>query len=229
MGGGHERRRRHLRWVIPLAAAPIVYFGATWGVWVVSESSRQHKENVGLALAVLVFAMLASIGPLVALIFAVIGEAKAFRFWRRSQGHYTRSEAILVEGQRQSAAAWDRACSLRNQLCARHIPNQVRIWDVVPHAGEAFFYDVQVGYARYYGQDVSYSQSTGFYFGRPAFVLAGIGVTALTNASRRHAAEAQARTQWREYQPCRLVVTNQRLLCQVGGQWLSTLRAHDAG
>ncbi len=91
----------------------------------------------------------------------------------------------------------------------------------MPHVNETFFLDVPAGYARHCGADVSYSQSSGFYYGRPTFVIARVGVNVMANAARRNAAARQAAAQWREHQPCRLVISNQRLLCQVDGRWLS--------
>lgn len=95
------------------------------------------------------------------------------------------------------------------------------VWEIVPEQGEVFFYDLRAVYERYYGQDVSYTPSGGFFFGSPAFILAGMAVTGLANSSRRRAAEAQAQTQWREYEPARVIVSNHRILCLVRGQWLS--------
>lgn len=101
------------------------------------------------------------------------------------------------------------------------MPLTIPVWEVVPEAGEVFFYDVPVDYERYYGQDVSYRPASGFFLGSPAFILAGLAVSGVANASRRNAAEAQARMQWREGEHIRLVVSNHRLLCLVRGQWVS--------
>ncbi|OUD87383.1 hypothetical protein BC477_05260 [Clavibacter michiganensis subsp. michiganensis] len=48
-----------------------------------------------------------------------------------------------------------------------------------------------------------------------------MAAAAIGNASRRSAAEAQAAERWRELQPVRLVISDRRLLCQVGGRWLA--------
>ena len=69
---------------------------------------------------------------------------------------------------------------------------------------------------------MSYTQSSGMFFGSPAFVLAGMGATAISNSARRRAAERLAADQWREHQQVRCLVTEQRILLQRADyQWLS--------
>ena len=141
-----------------------------------------------------------------------------FRAWarrrRHARGKFTPAETV----QRQ---AWSHAEHLLGDLLRRQTPATIRVWDLIPNQGEVFFSDASATYARYYGRDVSYSRSSTFAFGHPAFVLAALGASAIGNASRRSRAESIAREQWREHQSVRLVVSNQRLICQVGGQWLS--------
>lgn len=215
------RLRRHLRWAVPLISAPVIYVGAMLGSSWISQGVEDKSLTVGWTLLAMALLLLAGVAPLVALAYSVVGGYKAFRFWRRAHGHYTKAEAVTVQRQISSAQAWEYARSLQVSLSRREIPEAIHIWDVVASPGEVFFLDVPADYARHYGMDVSYSQSSGFYFGRPAFVMAGLGISAMSNAARRNAAANQAAAQWRERQPCRLVVSNQRLLCQVGGRWLS--------
>lgn len=129
--------------------------------------------------------------------------------------------AAPVGADAAAAAAWAEAARLRRSVLAREVPRTMAVWEIVPEQGEVFFYDLRAVYERYYGQDVSYTPSGGFFFGSPAFILAGMAVTGLANSSRRRAAEAQAQTQWREYEPARVIVSNHRILCLVRGQWLS--------
>ncbi len=170
---------------------------------------------------VLLLLLVAIAGPITALVRASIGGYKTFRHWRRSNGHLTKTEAAVAQQESISTRAWEHARVLHQTLVRREVPDGLHIWDVVANSNEVFFLDVPADYARHYGVDVSYSQSSAFYFGRPAFVLAGLGISAMSNAARRNAASQLAAAQWRERQPCRLVVSNQRILCQVGGQWLS--------
>ena len=216
-----DRLGRHLRWAIPLAAAPVIYFAAMLVATRIIHGLKVNELGAGWNLLVPLVILVAVVCPLIALIRATAGGAKAFRHWRRAHGHYTKQEAAAARQASDSANAWEYARVLQSSLSRRVVPETIRIWDVVANPGEAFFLDVPAHYARHYGMQVTYSQSSGFYFGRPAFVLAALGVSAASNAARRNAAARQAATQWRDHQPCRLVVSNQRLMCQVGGTWLS--------
>jgi hypothetical protein len=64
-------------------------------------------------------------------------------------------------------------------------------------------------------------RSGGFFYGRPAFVLAGVAATAIGNAARKSAATRAEQTTWRECQVSRVIVTNQRLVCFANGRALS--------
>ncbi|MFT7765567.1 hypothetical protein [Clavibacter tessellarius] len=121
----------------------------------------------------------------------------------------------------RSAAGWAEACRLRAAILRGEAPPAITVWDVVLEPGEVLLYDVQADYERYYGRDVTYTRSGGLFVGSPAFVLGGMAATMIGNASRRNAAEAEAAEQWRELQPVRLVISDRRLLCQVGGRWLA--------
>lgn len=221
MGIKSGRWQRHLSWAVPLVAAPVIYVAAMLGVMWINQGLENESLPTWWMWLVLLLLLLAVAGPITALVYAVIGGYKAYRHWRRSNGHHTKTEAAVAQRGNISALAWERARALQQTLVRREVPEEIHIWDVVANANEVFFLDVPADYARHYGMDVSYSQSSAFYFGRPAFVLAGLGISAMSNAARRNAAAQQAAAQWRERQPCRLVVSNQRILCQVGGRWLS--------
>lgn len=209
------RVRKQLRWIIPLLVAPLIYLAALLAAGALSNLElADPSAALAASLGTLALLALAVIGPIVAIVIAIVG---AVRVARESKAR--RLAAAPADDQTQ--AAWAHARSLRSRLIARDVPDQIRVWDVVPNPGEMFFLDVPADYARFYGQDVTYTQSSGFFYGRPAFVLAGLGIAAASNAARRSAAQAQAVAQWRENQPCRLLVSNQRLVCNIGGQWLS--------
>lgn len=216
-GSEQSRLKRHLSWAVPLVAAPIIYWAAMAGADLLIDG---QFSNGWLVLPLVLLWLVAMGGPVVALVFSLIGARRVFRRWRRAHGHYTKNEAVEAGRQAMSAMAWRQAQDLQRQIVQRQVPETIRIWDVVPNANEVFFMDVTADYARHYGMHVPYTQTSAFYFGRPSFVLAGLGATAISNAARRNAAANQAAPQWREHQPCRLVVSNQRLLCQVSGQWL---------
>lgn len=215
---------RHRRWVIPLVAIPVSYLIAAFGSTAI-RSNPDASTDVGLMLALIVLAALGFLGPIVALVLTVVGAIKTWKRWRRANGHFpVREQAAYdaaVASQLGAADAWDAARILRQHLLAGSVPPPIRVWEIVPRPGEVMFLDLPADYARYYGQDASYSQSSGFYFGHPLFVVAGLAANAVGNAARRNSALAHAREQWREQQPTRVVVTNQRLVCLAAGQWLS--------
>lgn len=215
------RLQRHLAWAIPLALAPISYFAAAFGLVGISQGMDDGSLPSWWAWIGVALGLAALVCPVIALVHASTGGFRAFRHWRRSQGHFTKNEAAVAQREAVSTGAWARAQKLQSSLAQREIPPAIHVWDVVPNANEVFFLDVPADYARYYGMDVSYTQSSGFYYGRPSFVLAGVGISAIANAARRDNAARQAVAHWRERQPCRVLVSNQRLMCQVGGQWLS--------
>lgn len=126
------------------------------------------------------------------------------------------------EAERQRAqAAMSRAVEFRRTLIERRVPESIAVWDFPAREGEVFFADGPATYARYYGRNVSYSTGGGFFFGSPLFVAAGLAASAIGDASAKSSAEREAREQWREWQTVRLVVTNQRLVCQVAMNWLT--------
>ena len=87
--------------------------------------------------------------------------------------------------------------------------------------GALLFARLTLNYARYYGQDVAYGQSSAIALGNPAFVAGVLAVSAIANASARSRAAAQATPQWREWQTTTVYVTSQRLAVHASGRWLS--------
>jgi hypothetical protein len=197
---------RHRRWLFPLIAAVAVYaVHSRSAAWIV----------VALALAGVAYLQARRTHR---------ARLRGGGGRRRGETERDKTERSMIAPARSDEAtrrAWDGARELRRMLLARQTPATVAVWDVVPYAGESFFCDVPISYARYYGTNASYARTSGFFFGRPTFVLAGLAATAVTNAARRSAAQNAAREQWREHATGRLVVSNERLLVQVGGRWLS--------
>ncbi|MFD5827898.1 hypothetical protein [Lentzea sp. NPDC060358] len=116
-------------------------------------------------------------------------------------------------------ASWTAAVHLYRHLVAGGVPGEVPT-SLLLAPGEAAFSDLTLGYARFYGMDVSYQQTDGFFYGSPLFVAAGLAATAVGNSRARHRAENLAAPQWREHCPARVVVTNYCVMCFVGGRWL---------
>lgn len=116
---------------------------------------------------------------------------------------------------------WASACQLYEHLAGGGAlavlpPAAVRL-----NANEVHYADALIGYARYYGQDVTYQQSSMLLLGSATFVAAGLAANAIGNASARRRAEAQAATQWRDHAQVRAMITNERIMADYGGQWLS--------
>lgn len=212
--------KRHLSWAIPLLAALTICIGAGVGALELNRIASRDA-SISAAFGAVVLGAIALIGTFIGLFFAIAGAVEMRRKRRHSEGRFTSTERAPSDAERRASDAWRHSSELRLGLLQRRMPEQIRTWDLIANDGEVYFYDVSAEYSRFYGETVSYSRSSGFYSGRPAFVIAGLVVSAVGNAARHSAAVAQARAQWRENQPCRLIVSNQRLVCQVGGQWLS--------
>jgi hypothetical protein len=223
-----RRSRRHRAWLLP-GAAGVVSLVAGWGMaWLLERAGRSADPRFWLGLESIAAAYLGT-GLALGLLIAVIAPAhRAFRYWRRSRGRFNKAEqaaaalhqsAVALQG--AATQAWNYAVAVRRDLLAGAGLPPYRVWDVVARPGESFVFDDRAGYARYYGTDVAYTQRSGFYFGSPAFVLAGLAIDAAANNSARNRAVALAREQWRDWQTVRVVVSDQRFLVQVGPQWLT--------
>lgn len=221
--------RRHLRWAIPLVVGVV-------GVVVLYRFAAQTAEEMRAyapadpptdltGRLVLLFMGLIALG-LASLVVTLVNGIRTFAEWRRTRrraaGRYTSDERAQVAEAQQLQDNWAAASRLRADLIARKVPPQITVWDLAPYPGEVFFVDAPAQYSRYYGTDVTYTQTSGFYYGRPSFVLAGVAASAIGNASRRSAASAQAREQWRDHQTVRMVVSNKRIATRLAnGEWLS--------
>ena len=212
-----SRIRRHARWVVPLTLAPVLYVGLLAGF----NALEQDDPGNSRLLVMLILLLGAVVGPIVLIIVAAVSASATYREHRRSTGRLSAAQLADIRRREASSRAWRDAQALRHRLLAHEVPATLSVWDVVPYANEEFFCDVAIGYARYYGMDVTYSQTSGFFYGRPSFVVAGLAATAISNAAQRSAARNMAREQWREHCVSRLVVSNHRLLVRVRGQWLT--------
>ncbi len=219
-----ERRswwRRHRAWVIPAALVPVSYL-----VLVVAGSSLgalgNDSDHVGWSLLGLLVLLCAMVAPIVFLVIALRNGYRAFRSWRRRHGHFTKREAIVRQQEDAHAAGWQHARWLRSVLEQRELPPEVEVWGVVPWAGEHFFLAGPLQYSRYYGTDVVYGQSSVVAFGRPAWVAGAVIGNAIGNSVARSRARSAAVTQWREHQQAEVLVSNERIVCNVVGRgWLS--------
>ncbi|MGH3729123.1 MAG: hypothetical protein ACRDTU_10260 [Micromonosporaceae bacterium] len=123
-------------------------------------------------------------------------------------------DAALQEG-------WSNACQLYE-----HLANGGQLTVLPPSAirlnpDEVPYSDAVLGYSRYYGKDVTYDRSSMMLLGSATFVAAGLAANAIGNANAKNQAMAEAAVQWRDHANVRVILTNQRLLCDYSGQWLS--------
>ncbi|WP_126464183.1 hypothetical protein [Propionibacterium australiense] len=148
-----------------------------------------------------------------------------WRYWRTyrfAHGHPTRREAQALAMIRGHETAVEHARAVAADLATTQSFDLGPAWDVILDRGERILFNGSAHYSRFYGQDVTYYESSSFFFGSPLFVAVGLGATALGNQARRNAALRQAAAQWREAQITRCLVTDQRVLIHhPHGQWLS--------
>lgn len=210
--------KRHLRWITYLLLIPAIYLAAGFCLSLLSKSNFEMVGAGFMGLGILILWLVFTI------IFTVkfIGSAHAaFRRYRRSKGHFNKAERAQLEAQRIYDAGMDSARALAGRLSQGRTPAPIEVWGIVLEPGEELHLQISCDYARFYGLSGQYVHTSGFFWGQPAFVLAGLGVTAMANRSRRQAAEAASRQQWREMQRTSAFFTNRRILIQVGGRWLS--------
>ncbi|SDM48766.1 hypothetical protein [Actinomyces ruminicola] len=145
-----------------------------------------------------------------------------WRAYRFAHGHPTRREAQILAIIRDHETAVEHARTVARDLATTQSFDLGPAWDVNLDRDERILFNGQAHYSRFYGQEVTYWQSSTFFFGSPLFVAAGLGATALGNRSRRNAALRQAAAQWREGQMTRCLVTDHRILIHhLDGRWLS--------
>lgn len=126
----------------------------------------------------------------------------------------TAGQAALHEG-------WISACQLYEHLQAGGDLTVLPPGPVRLNPGEVAYANAGLGYARYYGTTVTYQQGSTLLLGSAMFVAAGLAANAIANSSARRRAVAQAAIQWRDHANVRTILTNRRLLCDYGGEWLS--------
>ncbi|WP_424467226.1 hypothetical protein [Pseudoclavibacter helvolus] len=227
-GDGEERLRGRGRWLLPLLLAAAAIAAIIIALCMRGSESQQGDGAIagpfrGLGLSSLLWAsILTCVILTIALGRAALrGVAQNRRESRHRRGKFTRKERAQIEVQRSSQERLAVALRFRDELLSKRLPQTIDVWDFRAADGEVFFQDAPATYGRYYGRDVSYSTTSGFFFGNPAFVVAGLAVTAMGNASAKSRAEREAAEQWREWQTARVLVSNQRLVCFAGGRWLS--------
>lgn len=206
-----------LGWAVPLVLAFVFVLGGYALSWL--ELPRDATMPRPTASVVVPGVLL--IAAVLALVSAVAGMVVHRERARRRAGWMPPAESAAVAVQQQWQAAWAAAQGAVETLARRESPPTVAVHDVMLRPGERAFLDGGFEYARFYAQGVASMERSGLYFGPPAFVLAGVAGDAIANASRRAAAAAASAHQWREVQPVRVILTNERLLIRTIDRWLT--------
>lgn len=210
--------KKHSGWLIPLAG--IVALNALVAV-LFSTVPNSAMGDTPKALILLCVLLCWPVASIILLIRAVSRAHRVFRSHRRSRGHFTKSEQAEEDLRRRYADSWSAARALTAGLTSGHHPPPREVWGIVLEPGESVRLDITADYARFYGLNGTYVHTSGFFWGSPAFVLAGVGVNALANSARRRSAEAASRQQWRDVQHTQMFLTERRIICQANGRWLS--------
>ena len=121
-----------------------------------------------------------------------------------------RSDPALERG-------WETAQQLYARLSSGQAPPVVTSGFLID---ETVHMDVPFLYARYYGMNVTYGQTSTLAVGSPLFVAGAMVGNAIGNASARSQAARLAASQWREHCHPRVVVTSTATWCCVNGKWL---------
>ncbi|GAA1581505.1 hypothetical protein GCM10009804_42670 [Kribbella hippodromi] len=133
-------------------------------------------------------------------------------------------------GRKKDAAAaaqrereeWQLGVDWARWLLAGNAPAELTMYGLVLDPGETAYIQTNAQYARLYGGNGRYTQSGGFFFGKPAMVVGMMAATAAVNASRKSAAKRDMQQSWRDVQELPVVATNFRLLCHVPAKgWMS--------
>lgn len=212
--------KRHAPWIVRVAVAVILFFASA--ILLLNAFALTNKiENT--ALAGLAFGSLLIF--CVGLFFLLTSFGKMRLAWRafcRSKGRYSKAEQVIVNERAELARAQVAAAQLAGDLYDGTWRSQSPPWDVVLGQNEQAICAANANYARFYGSDVTFTQSSGFLMGNPTLVAVGVLAMALGNKARRTQAEALAKEQWREQQEVLAVVTNHRVICRrQDGTWLS--------
>lgn len=210
--------KNHVGWIVPLAGMAVVWF---FGPLVLNAVAASALGVIPKGLIVLaLFAGCIFLG-IYLLIKVIQNGHRTFRAHRRSGGHLNKAERAQADLQRTYDEAWSAARVLTAGLRRGQAPPAQEVWGVVLEPGESVHLFINADYARFYGLNGTYVHTSGFFWGRPSFVLAGVGLAALANRSRRRAAQAVSLQQWREKQHTQMFLTDRKIIAQVNGRWLS--------
>ncbi|BAL87756.1 hypothetical protein AMIS_25360 [Actinoplanes missouriensis 431] len=113
---------------------------------------------------------------------------------------------------------WESAVNAYTALSRGLPPQQVLAGGFV--SPEPVYLDTVMGYARYYGMNVTFQPGFTVAVGSPGFVAGAAIGNLVSNSLARSRAAAMAQTQWREHRTVRVIVTASTTWCCIDGRWL---------
>ena len=223
--------RRHLRWVVPLLLIPI----SAYVFALIAASALPSEDGPGVGWLVIVSGLGLGIAPVVFIILAIIGAQKTYRRSRLFEKKMQKRHAAWTRKmEQQIVAEGGPRCDFEARTMARvyatHWFEALARGDSLPSSddfnlnlepGESLLDQYRAKYARFYGQNVTYSTGGVFAMGSPLFVAGAMIGSAVGRANARAQAQRVAAAQWREIQYVDVLVTDRRLIIPVGSRTLS--------
>lgn len=193
----------------------LISFGASETIPAVVNEALLLRPDHKLTTAgwFVVLLMVAAVGSL--LVGVILGLGSIGDRKRRSQ-----QLALATQEQATHEYGMTEAARLFTTLVAGDAPLQRQVWDIVASPDEHIHLDLTAGYSRFYGRDVTYRTGGRLLFGPPGIVAVGMLAGAISDSNTASRARAAATPQWRDHQTSRVLLTTQRLVCDVNGQWM---------
>ncbi|WP_293694533.1 hypothetical protein [uncultured Agrococcus sp.] len=207
-----------LAWMLPLLAGGASFFLLHTLIGLAPEWDNNRRAETWA----LFFSLLALC------VFCVGFGVMTIRGWfihlgrvRRRRGWLPQRERLALDEQNRWERAWRSSQEAATSLLSRRVPQTLSLNDIMLRPEELAFLRAPLNYARHYATDVSYVHTSGFYFGSPLFVAAGLIGQSVANSHAKAQAARESQLQWREWQVASVVLTNERLLIRVNSQWLT--------
>lgn len=222
---------RHLRWVIPLLLIPL----SGYIFFVIMLMAMPGEDEPGLPWLMAVSGLCLAAAPIVCVILTITGIQTTYRRSRLfEQKMRKRTEAWARKMERQIFAEGGPRCDFEARTIAKtHATDwfesfakgealpSFEVFNLNLESDERLLDQYRAKYARFYGQNVTYSTGGVFAMGSPLFVAGAMIGSAVGNNRARTQAERMAAAQWREVQYVDVLVTDRRLIIPVGGRTLS--------
>ncbi|TWD79096.1 hypothetical protein FB561_0149 [Kribbella amoyensis] len=123
---------------------------------------------------------------------------------------------------RREREEWQLGQDWARWLMGGNTPQTIPLYGLVLEPNETAYLQTSVHYSRLYGGSGQYTQSGGFFFGKPGMVLGLMAANAAVNAGRKAAARRDMQLMWRDLQEVQLIATNYRLMTHLQQRgWLS--------